>query len=101
MRKITFEQAKDSCETVSANWWNDEQKDYECTYDLDNEYDAGAIPTEELNEEHAYAHLRILEDYFNQKQSNYNEKVKDILWEYVSKNDEEEIFKRIAEVEND
>tara|TARA_R100000908_G_scaffold63774_2_gene45654 strand:- start:262 stop:531 length:270 start_codon:yes stop_codon:yes gene_type:complete len=29
---------------------------------------------------------------------NYHEKVKDILWEYISKNDEEEIFKRIAEV---
>tara|TARA_R110001592_G_scaffold337428_1_gene624034 strand:- start:198 stop:575 length:378 start_codon:yes stop_codon:yes gene_type:complete len=67
MSRITFKQAKESYETVSENWWHDEQKDYECTYDLDNEYDAEAIPTEELNKEHAYAHLRILEDYFNKR----------------------------------
>jgi len=33
-----------------------------------------------------------------QEQSNYHEKVKEILWEYISKNDEEEIFKRIARI---
>lgn len=31
----------------------------------------------------------------------YHEKVKEILWEYISKNDEEEIFKRIGEEAND
>ena len=34
----------------------------------------------------------------NYSEQNYHEKVKDILWEYISKNDEEEIFKRIAEL---
>tara|TARA_R100001440_G_scaffold73104_3_gene97397 strand:+ start:981 stop:1148 length:168 start_codon:yes stop_codon:yes gene_type:complete len=41
---------------------------------------------------------RVLGDFLHQEQSNYHEKVKEILWEYISKNDEEEIFKRIAEI---
>tara|TARA_R110001606_G_scaffold283135_1_gene431669 strand:- start:787 stop:1083 length:297 start_codon:yes stop_codon:yes gene_type:complete len=95
MSNITFKQAKHSYERLS-DYLYDEQKDYECTYHVDG--DAEDIPTEELNKEHVYTDSRILDDYFNQKQSNYNEKVKDILWEYVSKNDEEEIFKRMKEI---
>ena len=93
MSKITFKQAKHSYERLS-DYLYDEEKDYECTYEVDNAKD---IPTEELNKVHVYTDSRILDDYFNSEQ-NYHEKVKDILWEYISKNDEEEIFKRIAEV---
>ena len=93
MSNITFKQAKHSYERLS-DYLYDEQKDYECTYDVANAED---IPTEELNKVHVYTDSRILDDYFNSEQ-NYHEKVKDILWEYISKNDEEEIFKRIAEV---
>ena len=39
-------------------------------------------------------------DYFNSNQD-YHEKVKEILWEYISKNDEEEIIKRIEGLKND
>ena len=90
---ITFKQAKHSCESLS-DYLYDEKIDYECGYDVDN---AENIPTEKLNPVHIYTDLRILDDYFNSKQD-YHEKVKDILWEYISKNDEEEIFKRITEV---
>ena len=48
---------------------------------------------------------QILEDYFNSdftiSKQDYHEKVKEILWEYISKNDDEEIFKRIEEISND
>ena len=101
MSKITFKQAKHSYERLS-DYLYDEEKDYECTYEVDNAKD---IPTEELNKVHVYTDSRILEDYFNSdftiSKQDYHEKVKEILWEYISKNDDEEIFKRIEEISND
>ena len=99
MSKITFEQAKKSYSRLT-DYLYDEEKDYECTYDVDGS--AEDIPTEELNHEdgHIYTDTRVLDDYFNSNQD-YHEKVKEILWEYISKNDEEEIFKRIEGLKND
>jgi RIO-like serine/threonine protein kinase len=93
MNEITFKQAKEVHDRLSDNLWGDEENHYCEVYDVDAPEN---IPTESLKN-HAYRDLRVLDDYFNSEQ-NYHEKVKDILWEYISKNDEEEIFKRIEEV---
>ena len=97
MNKITLLQAIKAYEALNYNWERDEERHYCETYDVDDAYD---IPTSKLKE-HDYKNLRVLGDFLHQGQSNYHEKVKEILWEYISKNDEEEIMKRIAEVEND
>ena len=97
MNKITLKQARKAYEGLNYNWERDEERHYCETYDVDDAYD---IPTLELKE-HNYKDLRVLGDFLHQEQSNYHEKVKEILWEYISKNDKEEIIKRIEEVNND
>ena len=95
---ITKEQAKQHLENLSENWYDDECEHYEIENDCEN---ADSIPTNKLISSN-YKDLRILEDYLNQ--DDYEEKAKreeitqSILWEYISKNDIEEIQERLSNV---
>ena len=95
---ITKKQAKQHLKNLSNNWYDDECKYYEIENDCEN---ADSIQTNKLMSSN-YKDLRILEDYFNQ--DDYEEKAKreeiaqSILWEYISKNDIEEIQERLSNV---
>jgi len=55
-------------EGLAANWWKDEARDYEETYnesDDDDFFDPADIPTADLKE-HNYRDLRVLKDYFDE-----------------------------------
>lgn len=91
MSKITLEQARKAYEGLNYNWERDEERHYCETYDVDDAYD---IPTSELKE-HNYKDLRVLGDFLNQKKPDYQRQVKEILFEYISEKDKQEVFKRI------
>ena len=88
---ITKKQAKQHLENLSNNWYEDECEHYEIENDCEN---ADSIPTHKLKS-HNYKDLRILEDYLNQ--DDYQEKAKDILWEYISEKDIPEIINQMKE----
>ena len=91
MSKITLKQARKAYEGLNYNWERDEERHYCETYDVD---DANDIPTSELKE-HDYKNLRVLRDFLYQEKPDYQKQVKEILFEYISEKDREEVFNRI------
>ena len=88
---ITKEQAKKHLSNLIDNLLDSEETHYSEHFNIDYEQ-VDLTATEDL-QEHNYKDLRVLQDYLNQ--DDYHEKAKDILWEYVSKNDIEEIQERL------
>ena len=117
-------EAKKAIENLIDNWLDDEEACYlenleyllknnkykDCEYhkELYNSYHKelyndkiklSNIPTSKLCKGFNYTDLRILEDFFDSHKMFYeesdNEKIKDILWEYISEKDIPEIEKRI------
>ncbi len=91
---ITKEQAKKHLSNLIDNLLDSEKTHYSEHFNIDYEQ-VDLTATEDLKE-HNYKDLRVLQDYLNQ--DDYHEKAKDILWEYVSKNDIEEIQERLSNV---
>ena len=109
-------EVREAFERLRANWIDDESDAYSesahdiiknkkfknCKYhnNLENAfYHPEDIPTHKLHKGWNYTDLRILEDFFDSHKMFYeesdNEKIKNILWEYISEKDIPEIEKRI------
>ena len=97
---ITKEQAKQHLSNLIDNLLDSEETHYSEHFNIDYEQ-VDLTATEDL-QEHNYKDLRVLQDYLNQ--DDYEEKAKreeitqSILWEYISKNDIEEIQERLSNV---
>jgi len=91
---ITKEQAKKHLSNLIDTLLDSEETHYSEYFNIDYEQ-VDLTATEDL-QEHNYKDLRVLQDYLNQ--DNYHEKAKDILWEYISKNDIKEIQERLSNV---
>jgi|TARA_R100001129_G_scaffold150043_1_gene112041 hypothetical protein len=97
---ITKEQAKKHLSNLIDNLLDSEETHYSEHFNIDYEQ-VDLTATEDL-QEHNYKDLRVLQDYLNQ--DDYEEKAKreeitqSILWEYISKNDIEEIQERLSNV---
>ncbi len=97
---ITKEQAKKHLSNLIDNLLDSEKTHYSEHFNIDYEK-VDLTATEDL-QEHNYKDLRVLQDYLNQ--DDYEEKAKreeitqSILWEYISKNDIEEIQERLSNV---
>ncbi len=97
---ITKEQAKKHLSNLIDNLLDSEETHYSEHFNIDYEK-VDLTATEDL-QEHNYKDLRVLQDYLNQ--DDYEEKAKreeitqSILWEYISKNDIEEIQERLSNV---
>ena len=91
---ITKEQAKKHLSNLIDNLLDSEETHYSEHFNIDYEK-VDLTATEDL-QEHNYKDLRVLQDYLNQ--DDYEEKAKreeitqSILWEYISKNDIEELI---------
>ena len=98
--KVTKEQAKKHLSNLIDNLLDSEETHYSEHFNIDYEQ-VDLTATEDL-QEHNYKDLRVLQDYLNQ--DDYEEKAKreeitqSILWEYISKNDIEEIQERLSNV---
>ena len=97
---ITKEQAKKHLSNLTDNLLDSEETHYSEHFNIDYEQ-VDLTATEDL-QEHNYKDLRVLQDYLNQ--DDYHDKAKreeitqSILWEYISKNDIEEIQERLSNV---
>tara|TARA_R110002012_G_scaffold305055_1_gene508967 strand:+ start:704 stop:1075 length:372 start_codon:yes stop_codon:yes gene_type:complete len=119
MNSKKYIEVREAFERLIANWIEDESDAYSesaqdiikdkkfsnCKYhnNLENAlYHPDDIPTHKLHKGWNYTDLRILEDFFSNKNFYSNnldkmtdEKTKDILWEYISDKDIPEIEKRL------
>lgn len=90
--KDELEKAKQHLDSLSANWYDDEKKDYCETYGAWHPED---IPTT-LLAGHNYTDLRFLEDFFEKLTlAKVSEVIimADVLWNFVSDKDIPEINK--------
>ena len=109
-KKIKKSEYQDLAECISSDQvpaediaeYFEDKKFKNCKYhnNLENAfYHPEDIPTHRLHKGWNYTDLRILEDFFDSHKMFYeesdNEKIKDILWEYISEKDIPEIEKRI------
>ena len=97
---ITKEQAKKHLSNLIDNLLDSEETHYSEHFNIDYEQ-VDLTATEDL-QEHNYKDLRVLQDYLNQDDYEENAKreeiAQSILWEYISKNDIEEIQERLSNV---
>ena len=121
MRPIHIENAKKAVDSLCANWDKDEERNYGEMIAYGARYadilDVKDIPTSELLDSN-YKDLRVLKDFFNyyittihqvligavdrekyEGNSDYQEKVKDILWGYISEKDIPEITLKLKNLE--
>ena len=95
MNRIRIKNAKRHLDSLSNNWYEDEEKHYGETYGDEAPED---IPTN-LLEPHNYTDLRVLEDFFEELTLDQVQEqiIKDTLWTFVSDKDIPEIRKIIEE----